>query len=100
NKTFRLQGREISVTYDNTLVDEYGRLAGSDIDMATAVRNSLEMLEVDLPQAARMASLYPATFLGLQRDMGRIEPGYRADLVLVNEGIEVLETWIAGSATK
>ena len=62
--------------------------------MATAVRNSLDMLEVDLPQASRMASLYPATFLGLERELGRIEPGYRADLVLVDEGINVLETWI------
>ncbi|HEY0941582.1 MAG TPA: N-acetylglucosamine-6-phosphate deacetylase [Steroidobacter sp.] len=96
NKTFRLQGRPISVAYDNTLVDENGRLAGSDIDMATAVRNSLEMLEVDLVQASRMASLYPATFLGLECELGRIEPGYRADLVLVDEGINVLETWIGG----
>ncbi len=95
NKTFRLQGRPISV-YDNMLVDEQGRLAGSDIDMATAVRNSLEMLDVDLPHAARMASLYPATFLGLERGLGRIEPGYRADLVLVDESVNVLETWIGG----
>jgi N-acetylglucosamine-6-phosphate deacetylase len=96
NKTFSLQGRPISVAYDNMLVDENGRLAGSDIDMATAVRNSLEMLDVDLPHAARMASLYPATFLGLDRDLGRIEPGYRADLVLVDEGLNVIETWIDG----
>jgi N-acetylglucosamine-6-phosphate deacetylase len=96
NKSFRLQGRPISVAYDNMLVDENGRLAGSDIDMATAVRNSLEMLEVDLPQAARMASLYPATFLGLEREFGRIEPGFRADLVLVDDAINVLETWIGG----
>lgn len=98
NKTFSLQGRPISVAYDNMLVDESGRLAGSDIDMATAVRNSLEMLDVDLPHASRMASLYPATFLGLDREFGRIEPGYRADLVLVDAGLNVLETWIAGQA--
>ncbi|WP_129642462.1 N-acetylglucosamine-6-phosphate deacetylase [Peristeroidobacter agariperforans] len=98
NKSFSLQGRPISVAYDNMLVDENGRLAGSDIDMATAVRNSLEMLDVDLPHAARMASLYPATFLGLERELGRLEPGYRADLVLVDAGLNVLETWIAGQA--
>jgi N-acetylglucosamine-6-phosphate deacetylase len=96
NKTFSLQGRPISVAYDNMLVDAQGRLAGSDIDMATAVRNSLEMLDVDLPHAARMASLYPATFLGLDRELGRIEPGYRADLVLVDGGLNVIETWIGG----
>jgi N-acetylglucosamine-6-phosphate deacetylase len=98
NKSFNLQGRPISVAYDNTLVDENGRLAGSDIDMATAVRNSLEMLDVDLPHAARMASLYPATFLGLDQELGRIEPGYRADLVLVDADLNVIETWISGQA--
>jgi len=96
NKSFSLQGRPISVAYDNMLVDEHGRLAGSDIDMATAVRNSLEMLDVDLPHAARMASLYPATFLGMDRELGRIEPGYRADLVLVDAELNVTETWIDG----
>jgi N-acetylglucosamine-6-phosphate deacetylase len=98
NKTFNLQGRPISVAYDNMLVDQNGRLAGSDIDMATAVRNSLDMLDVDLPHAARMASLYPATFLGLNHELGRIEPGYRADLVLVDAGLNVIETWIGGQA--
>jgi N-acetylglucosamine-6-phosphate deacetylase len=98
NKTFNLQGRPISVAYDNMLVDEDGRLAGSDIDMASAVRNSVEMLDVDLPQAARMASLYPATFLGLDHELGRIEPGYRADLVLVDANLNVIETWIAGQS--
>ncbi|WP_116810783.1 N-acetylglucosamine-6-phosphate deacetylase [Steroidobacter cummioxidans] len=97
NKTFNLQGRPISVADDNMLVDENGRLAGSDIDMASAVRNSLDMLDVDLPQAARMASLYPATFLGLNHELGRIEPGYRADLVLVDASLNVIETWIAGN---
>ena len=43
-----------------------------------------------------MASLYPAEFLGLDNDLGRIEPGYRANLVLVDESVEVLETWIDG----
>lgn len=99
NKSFHLQGRPISVN-DNMLVDEHGRLAGSDIDMATAVRNAPAMLEVDLAEAARMASLYPASFLGLEHQFGRIEPGYRADLVLVDAGVNVLETWIAGQSSK
>jgi N-acetylglucosamine-6-phosphate deacetylase len=99
NKSFQLQGRPISVN-DNMLVDEHGRLAGSDIDMATAVRNAPAMLEVDLAHAARMASLYPATFLGLERQFGRIEPGYRADLVLVDAGVNVQETWIGGQTSE
>jgi N-acetylglucosamine-6-phosphate deacetylase len=99
NKAFKLQGRPISVA-DNMCVDEDGRLAGSDIDMATAVRNAPEMLAVDFAEAARMASTYPAEFLGLQRELGRIAAGYRADLVLVDDDVNVIETWIAGKTSK
>lgn len=98
NKAFKLQGRPISVA-DNMCVDEEGRLAGSDIDMATAVRNAPEMLEVDLAEAARMASLYPAQFLGLDHELGRIAPGYRADLTLIDEHVNVLGTWIDGQSS-
>jgi N-acetylglucosamine-6-phosphate deacetylase len=99
NKSFNLQGRPISVA-DNMCVDEDGRLAGSDIDMATAVRNAPEMLGIDLAQSARMASEYPAQFLGLDRDLGRIAAGYRANLVLVDSDVRVVETWIDGHPGK
>jgi N-acetylglucosamine-6-phosphate deacetylase len=99
NKSFNLQGRPISVA-DSMCVDEDGRLAGSDIDMATAVRNAPEMLDVDLAEAVRMASTYPAEFLGLHHELGRIEAGYRADLVLVDTGVNVIETWIAGRSSQ
>jgi N-acetylglucosamine-6-phosphate deacetylase len=94
-KAFKLNGRQVSVA-DSMCVDEDGRLAGSDIDMATAVRNAPGMLHVDLAEGARMASLYPAEFLGLDQELGRIEAGYRANLALVDESVEVLETWIDG----
>ena len=92
---FMLQGRRIEVR-DGVCVDENGVLSGSAIDMATAVRNSVELLGVSLDQAARMASTYPAEFLGLGHELGRIAPGYRASLVLLDEGLEVRETWIDG----
>ena len=72
---FKLQGRPISVA-DNMCVDEHGRLAGSDIDMASAVRNAVSMLGVDLERSLRMASRYPAAFLRLGHELGRIAPGY------------------------
>lgn len=95
NKSFQLQGRTISVT-DNGCVDTEGRLAGSDIDMATAVRNVPAMLQLELATAARMASQYPAEFLGLAGELGRIAPGQRANLVLVDESVHVMQTWIDG----
>jgi N-acetylglucosamine-6-phosphate deacetylase len=94
-RSFALQGRRITV---NGLVcyDEEGRLAGSNTDLATCVRNVIEMLGLPLHEAVHMASLYPAEFLGLAHELGRIEPGYRANLVLADERINVLKTWIDG----
>ncbi|MGB5132208.1 MAG: amidohydrolase family protein, partial [Steroidobacteraceae bacterium] len=94
-KSFTLQGRTISVA-DGVLVDEDGTLAGSDTDMATTVRNAVELLGLELPEAARMASQYPAEFLGLGGELGRIAAGYRANLVLVDDRVDVKETWIDG----
>ena len=94
-KSFSLQGRTISVA-NGVLVDEDGTLAGSDIDMASTVRNAVELLGVELPEAARMASRHPAEFLGLGAELGRIAPGYRANLVLVDETVAVRKTWIDG----
>ncbi len=95
NKAFKLQGRPISVS-DNMLLDEHGRLAGSDIDMAAAVRNAISMLGVDLEQSLRMASRYPAQFLRLDHEIGRIAPGYRANLALLDAQLNVAATWIDG----
>jgi N-acetylglucosamine-6-phosphate deacetylase len=95
NKAFKLQGRPISVS-DNMLLDEHGRLAGSDIDMATAVRNTISMLGVDLEQSLRMASRYPAQFLRLDHEIGRIAPGHRANLALLDAKLDVVATWIDG----
>jgi N-acetylglucosamine-6-phosphate deacetylase len=97
-KSFDLQGRKITVS-GSLCVDEDGRLAGSNVDMASCVRNAVFMLGLSLPEAARMASLYPAQFLGLDRELGRIAPGYRASLVLVDDRLRVLDTWIDGRAT-
>jgi len=99
NDSFELQGRRISVS-GSTCLDEDGRLAGSNIDMATCVRNAISMLGLSLPEAVRMASQGPAEFLGLAHDTGRIAPGLRADLVLADEGLNVLETWIAGRSSR
>jgi N-acetylglucosamine-6-phosphate deacetylase len=45
-----------------------------------------------------MASLIPAQFLRLDHELGRIAPGYRADLVLLDESLQVRQTWINGNS--
>jgi N-acetylglucosamine-6-phosphate deacetylase len=94
---FMLQGRRIRVQ-DGICVDENGTLAGAAVDMATSVRNCVQMLGLPLARAARMASTYPAEFLGLGAELGRIAPGYRASLTAMDPGLEVTHTWIDGAA--
>ena len=43
-----------------------------------------------------MASTNPAAFLGLDGELGRLAPGYRADLVAMDEDLQVTESWVAG----
>jgi N-acetylglucosamine-6-phosphate deacetylase len=95
--SFMLQGKKIHVK-DGVCVDESGTLAGSAIDMATAVRNCVRMLGLPLERAARMASAYPAEFLGLAGEMGRIAPGLRANFVALDDVLAVRRTWIDGAA--
>jgi N-acetylglucosamine-6-phosphate deacetylase len=92
---FTLQGRRIQVK-DGVCLDENGTLAGSAVDMATSVRNCVEMLDLPLERAVRMASTYPAEFLGLDGEMGRIAPGYRANLAALDARLRVQNTWIDG----
>jgi N-acetylglucosamine-6-phosphate deacetylase len=92
---FVLQGRTIHVV-DGACRDEHGTLAGTALDMASAVRNAISMLELDLTEAVRMASEYPAQFLGLGHELGRIAPGYRANLALLDSTLTVRRTWIDG----
>ena len=95
--SFVLQGKTITVA-DGMCRDENGTLAGTALDMASALRNAVSLLDLDLTVAARMASQYPAEFLGLSHELGRIAPGYRANLVQLNDRFEVRRTWIDGAA--
>jgi len=91
--SFTLYGRTIH-RRDGRLETDDGTLAGADIDMIGAVRNAVDLLGVTLEEALRMASLHPATFLGLEDRYGRLAPGHRAALVLLGPGLEVLRTWV------
>jgi N-acetylglucosamine-6-phosphate deacetylase len=69
--------------------------------MASAVRNSVRLLQMPLTDALRAASTAPANFLGLGETLGALAPGYRADMVAFEpEEIRVLATWVAGKAVE
>jgi len=73
-----------------------GTLSGSALTMLQCVRNGVEKCGIPLPEALRMASLYPATVMGLQEQWGTIHPGAQADLVLLDEELNLLQVIVDG----
>ena len=96
-KTFEFDGQPITVA-EGRCVTADGTLAGSNLDMASAVRNAVGMLSLDAAEAVRMASEYPASAMCLDDTLGRIEVGHRANLVLADHELNVVDTWIEGSS--
>jgi N-acetylglucosamine-6-phosphate deacetylase len=95
-KAFMLGEQAISVV-DGKCVNADGTIAGSDLDMASAVRNAVSMLGLKVTEAVAMAGANPAAFLGLHHELGRIAPGYRANLVLFDGELQVVESWVDGA---
>ena len=93
--SYVLYGETITVR-DGVVRNAAGALAGSALDMATALRNTVNLLALPLEEASRMASTYPAEFLGLGHLYGHIAPGFHADLVALDDGLRVINTWISG----
>ena len=92
-KTFILNGQKIHVE-NGVCVGEDGTLAGSDLDMAEAVRNCVRYGGVSVEDAAMMAATAPARFLGLGSARGSLSVGQRADIVWLDRELNVRGTFI------
>jgi N-acetylglucosamine-6-phosphate deacetylase len=93
--SFTLNGRTIR-RENGRLTLEDGTLAGADLDMISAVRFMHETIGLDLGEALRMASLYPAQAAGMGESHGRFAKGTRADIVSLSDGLDVASVWIGG----
>ncbi|HEV7248584.1 MAG TPA: N-acetylglucosamine-6-phosphate deacetylase [Shinella sp.] len=94
--SFFLNGREIFREGGRlTLAD--GTLAGADIDMASCIRFMRDHAGIDLEEALRMASLYPAEAIGMTGRKGRLTHGHDADFAIIDGDVNVVSTWIAGT---
>jgi N-acetylglucosamine-6-phosphate deacetylase len=92
---FELQGRRMT-RVGMKLVDENGTLAGAAITMRDAVRYVALTLGLPLAHALTMATLTPARLLGVDGRIGRLAPGYQADLVHLTDALDVAGVWAKG----
>ncbi|MEZ9594118.1 N-acetylglucosamine-6-phosphate deacetylase [Shewanella sp. 10N.261.52.F9] len=84
----------------NKLTSQTGQLAGSALDMITAVNNAQTMLDISLEESLRMASLYPSSFLGMHKNTPLLSLGAKADFTVLEKSnqtsLHVSQTWIDG----
>ncbi|MBK8191726.1 MAG: N-acetylglucosamine-6-phosphate deacetylase [Lewinellaceae bacterium] len=73
-------------------VDDAGVLAGSSLDMWQAVQNAVRHAGIDLAEALRMASGYPALVVGEGHRLGRIAPGYEAHFAVFDPAMQLVDT--------
>ncbi|MBQ1299747.1 MAG: N-acetylglucosamine-6-phosphate deacetylase [Erysipelotrichaceae bacterium] len=73
-----------------------GRIAGSVVGMDDVCRNVCEFTDCSLNDIVRMASVNPAMIAGCQSSKGRLKKGYDADMILLDENMNVMSTYISG----
>jgi N-acetylglucosamine-6-phosphate deacetylase len=98
-EAFRFENHAITL-HNNRLQSSTGQLAGAAISMLDAINYTIRVLGVDVPEALRMASLYPAEFLGRSSTIGQLKPGCLADLVQLSSSLDgtltLQNTWLRG----
>ncbi|GAA4713437.1 N-acetylglucosamine-6-phosphate deacetylase [Brevibacillus fulvus] len=95
NGEYDLGGQMIQVR-DGMATLPDGTLAGSVLTLNRAVANLVTLSGVPLPDAVRMASLTPAEIIGVSARKGQLKTGYDADVTIVSNQFEVLQTFVEG----
>ncbi|GAA4310559.1 N-acetylglucosamine-6-phosphate deacetylase [Nibribacter koreensis] len=75
---------------------EDGRLAGSALTMLKAVQNTVQLVGLDLEEALRMATLYPAQVLQMENKVGQFTPGSYANITVLNQDLSLQQVWVDG----
>ncbi|MGA0557560.1 N-acetylglucosamine-6-phosphate deacetylase [Larkinella sp. VNQ87] len=91
---------DLAIRYeDGRYTNTAGQLAGSSITLLDAVRNVIRHVGIDPAEAFRMASTVPADILGLGSSLGKIEPGFVANLVVLTDSLTVSDVIVGGRLT-
>lgn len=94
--TYQLGSLAVQVADGVARLADGGSIAGSTLTMDTAVRRAVQDAGLSLVDAARAASLTPAQALGLADTVGSLEPGKRADLVVLDDALQLTGVMRAG----
>ncbi|MGP1933645.1 MAG: N-acetylglucosamine-6-phosphate deacetylase [Arsenophonus sp. NC-XBC3-MAG3] len=81
---------------DELCVDKNGTLSGSSLTMIKAVKNIVEHAGIPLDEALRMATLYPARAIGVDKNIGSIEKDKVANLIVFNHDFIIRKTIVNG----
>ena len=79
-------------------VNNEGNLAGSAITLIDCVRIAVEQAGIPLTNALRMASVIPAEIIGMGDQLGKVQPGYAANLVRLDQSMQVKGVWASGKS--
>jgi len=94
--SYRLGSLDVTVTDGVARLSEGGSIAGSTLTLDVAVRRAVTEVGIDLVDAVAAVTSTPAGLLGRGNDLGRLAPGYAADLVLLDGDLAVTAVWANG----
>jgi N-acetylglucosamine-6-phosphate deacetylase len=93
---YRLGSLAVTVTRGVARLTNGGAIAGSTLTLDASLRRAVQQLGITLPAAVQALTETPARAIGRSSDLGRLDPGFAADAVLLDAGLEVKKVWAAG----
>lgn len=93
--TYDLGGQQVKLAGHRATLVEGGAIAGSATNQAECCRQAVRF-GVPLESAVRAATLNPARAAGLDREVGSLMPGKRADIVVWNRDLQPVEVMVGG----
>ncbi|MFY1578905.1 N-acetylglucosamine-6-phosphate deacetylase [Verrucosispora sp. WMMD703] len=93
---YELGGQAVTVSDGVARLSRDGAIAGSTLTMDAALRRAVAA-GVSVPDAVRMASTTPALAVGLGDEVGTLQTGLRADLVVLDDDLEIVRVMRAGA---
>lgn len=93
---YQLGGRKVEILDNKAWINETETLAGSVVPIDGAVRHFHKITNCSLTQAIDLATRRPASLLGLENTKGTLKIGADADIIFLDDGLNVQSTFVSG----